>query len=193
MSISIPIKYIKGEDDNVFRPCLIIEAPSSEPDLYGYVLKQPKEYAYETAKSIVLEHGNEWDNETKSFRFMFEIGEKIPGKKSRRYRYTDKEIIQMYGRLESKTYDERLKRRQDIISSDPGKLIRARYAIYEERDKRIESDWLLSPDADHTWVYAIDHDPLQDTGKHSKKARYFSIEESIPSMIFPSSESIPIR
>ena len=178
MSLSIPIKYLSGEDDNIFRPSYIITAPKGEPSLDGYILRQPKEYAYTDGKSIVIEHGNEWVGEKKEFRYMLERREKVPGKKSKRYRYSEEEMIQLYGRSESKTYDERLQKRSRIVSSGSGSLIRARYSVYDNYDKRTVSGWLLSPDADSTWVYELGYDPLRDIGKHSRKARGFSLEES---------------
>lgn len=177
MSVTIPKKYYKGADDNIFHPYYIIAAPENESALHGYVLKIPKQYATITDEHIILEDGNEWNVKACKRLYMFEIEKKIPGHPSKRYRYTEEELIILYGKANSKTFMERLEKREQLYTSGPGKLIRAKYVAYEKHSKYPTEEWLVAPSADAKWAYSLSYNPLKDQGKHNKDAKGFSLLE----------------
>lgn len=177
MSMTIPKKYLKGEDNTALWPLYIIAPPEGVPQLTGYVMKQLQDFTQVSDSSLLFSNGNEWNKTTRQYLYMFEREEKVPGHPSKRYRYTEEELIRAYGMAGSATYEERLDKRIQNATKGPGRLVRASYTEYYEGRKETAEGWYIVPDGDETWVYSFDYDPLRNQGKHSQKAAGFSIME----------------
>lgn len=178
MSVTIPRKYFKGRDDNAIWPVYIIAAPENVPELDGYVMKSMQDFTNITNNSIIFLQGNEWNRKQKVYLYMFEKEAKTPGHPSKRYRYTEEEVIRLYGNALSPTFEERLEKRKKTIEKGPGKLLRASYADFTVKDgKQIKNGWFVAPDANPKWIYPLNYDPLRDLGKHNRDAKGFSILE----------------
>lgn len=179
MNISIPIKYLIGREDNAYHPTYILSAPENTPALEGYVVKVRQEFTTLEQNQIILHKGNEWNASQKRYFYMFERRHKIPGRYSKRYRYTDEEVFIMYGRAQSPTFETRLKKRINIFTKGPGKLVKVKYNIYSQ-DKGLlpYHIWCISPNDDTKWVYDFNYDPYNDQGKHNKGAKGYSVIEA---------------
>ncbi len=179
MSARIPIKYLKRKESG-YIPVFVIKAPENTPELSGYVIKMPQDETEVTDTSLLLHNGNEWSKKDRKYYFMFEKEEKVKGHPAKRYRYSEEEFVILYGRAESKTFDQRLEERIKRSQAGPGRLLKASYTDYEDHTKKISTDWLIGSDADQKWVYEFSYDPLRDTGKHSQAAKGFSVMEEYP-------------
>ena len=111
MSVRIPKKYLKGADDAALWPLYIIGAPASVPELSGYVMKVMQDYTRITDNALLILYGNEWNKKKQQRFYMFEKENKIPGHPSKRYRYTEDEVVRLYGKAESATFDERVEKK----------------------------------------------------------------------------------
>ena len=180
--IKLSKDYFKGKDNNRFYPEYIIAAPKNACELEGYVLKIRTDYVtlYERDGSIVLKHGNEWDYNSKTWRYAFEKEVKESGKRFKKYRFNEKDTCILYAKDKTPNFVEHMKRREELLSSGTGKLIRARYTIYSRTRYSVDKaeGWFVSPDSDKTWVYPLDYDPLHDLGKHNKTVKGFTILEA---------------
>lgn len=159
MEVKIPKKYLKKKEDGVF-PAYIIDAPKNTPELSGYVLKISQDVVKITDTSLILTNGNEWDKKNRVCRFMFEKEEKIKGHPSKRYRYTEEEMIILYGCAESPDFEKRLRERITKSQSGPGRLIRATYSDYEDHEIKSSTDWMIVSETNQKWVYEFEYDPL---------------------------------
>ena len=75
----------------------IIAAPDL-PEFKGYVIMVDDEnFTYQKDGTIKILHGNEWNSSKHEYMYMFELEEKIPGKRSKRFRYSEDEVIALYG------------------------------------------------------------------------------------------------
>lgn len=173
MSMSISRKYLKGEEDTLLESFYIISPPENMPELAGYVMKQRQEYCKLSESSITFFCGSEWNKKEKVFYYMFEREEKIPGHPSKRFRFSEEELIRAYGLANSPSFDDRLDRRIQKIARGPGSLVRIRFR--EQYDSG--EDWCIAPDNDLQWVYTFNYDALRDTGKHNRKANGFAVLE----------------
>ena len=182
MGITIPIQFYKGQepkktdkyDTSPWTPH-IIAAPENVPELAGYILKTLPDNITVKCDSITIHEGNEWSKKEKQYLYMFEKEVKMPGRPSKRYRYTEDEMIRLYLSPISK---RKLQKRTELLASGPGWLIRAKYSNFSKIDgKRSDEGWFIAPDADRTWIYPINYDPLRDQGKHSRNAKGFEVLE----------------
>lgn len=176
MEIKLRREYFNGVERERLRTIYSIKAPEGVSELDGYVMKFPEDDVKLTDSHILLFHGNEWNKRKMKYLFMFEKEEKNPGKRYKRYRYTEEELIKLYGQAESKTFNARLAERESRLSG-PGKLIRATFSDYKEHCVVKKNDWLIVSDAEQKWCYEFDYDPLRDLGKHNRDAKWFSIQE----------------
>lgn len=70
----------------------IIVAPDL-PEFKGYVIMVDDEnFTYQKDGTIKILHGNEWNSSKHEYMYMFELEEKIPGKRSKRFRYSEDEV-----------------------------------------------------------------------------------------------------
>lgn len=185
MGITIPIQFYKGQetkkkdkyDTSPWTPH-IIAAPENMPELAGYILKTLPDNITVKCDSITIHEGNEWSKKEKQYLYMFEKEIKVPRHPSKRHRYTEDEMIRMYGSAISPTFEKRLKKRENLLSSGPGSLIKAKYTAYNEREgKESTEGWFVAPEADKIWVYPINYEPLRDQGKHNRNAKGFEVLE----------------
>lgn len=145
------------------------------PELAGYILKVLPDNITVNCDNIIIDKGNEWSKKEKQYLYMFEKETKTPGRPSKRYRYTEDEMIRLYL---SPTAEKKLQKRMALLSSGPGRLIHAKYSEFSKMDgKRSAEGWFIASDSDGTWVYPINYDPLRDQGKHSRNAKGFSVLE----------------
>ncbi|MDD6667765.1 MAG: hypothetical protein PUE58_07430 [Lachnospiraceae bacterium] len=179
MSARIPITYLKRQEGG-YIPVFVIEAPANTPELSGYVMKIPQDKVEVTDTALLLQNGNEWSKKDRKYYFMFEKEEKVKGHPAKRYRYSEQEFVMLYGRAESKTFDQRLEKRIKRSQTGPGRLLKASYCDYEYREMKVSTDWLIGSDSDQKWAYEFSYDPLRDTGKHSLTAKGFSVIEEYP-------------
>ena len=180
MSVTISKKYLKGKEQKsrFDWPEYIIAAPANAPELEGYVMRFREDRVDVSDTSITLKQGNEYKKSDYKMYFMFEKEVKIKGHPSKRYRYTEEEVLLLYRKGESKNFEGKVKERSEVSSKGPGRLVRASYTDYEHgKGKEPREGWFIAPDADPTWVYPFDYDPLRDEGKHNKNAKGFEVLE----------------
>lgn len=174
MNLKIPKKYLKAQDDNYLTHVYIISAPENVEELNGYIMKIPQEDVTVTDSSLILRQGNEWNKKQKEYSYMFEKESKILHHPSKRYRYSEKELIILYKSANSLTFKKRI----ENIEHGSGKLVKASYTAYSKlKGKYKTKGWFIAPDADQKWVYSLDYDVVRNYGKHSKNAKGFSIIE----------------
>lgn len=177
MSVKISDKYLLAKEVGYFEVYLIAP-PENVPELSGYVMKIKTEKVDidKSEHRIELLDGNIWDKKLFKFQYMFEKAEKIKGERSKRYRYTEDELVILYGSAKSDTFLERYKKRSATFSSGSGNLVRCKYMDYDRIYGEHEvTKWLIEPDTSRKWVYEFDYDPLRDIGKHNKDAKGFQL------------------
>lgn len=171
--ILIPKSYLIKKTTGTYA-CYVIAPPKTSEIFKEYVLKIWIDDAKIKDEYITIYAGNELDRKTNQRVFMFEREVKIPGKKSKRYRFTPDELFTLYSRDKSSNFDERVKEREKLIQSGSGRLLRVKYTDYKERMLKEVEGWVVSPDADKLWVYELEYSPLYNTGKHRS---YMVLEE----------------
>lgn len=174
----LPETALKGEKKNWHDLVHIIAAPAL-PKFNGYVMMiNDENLTRQKDGTIKIFHGNEWNSTKREFVYMFELEEKIPGKRSKRFRYSENEVIALYGRAKSSTFDERYQERKQLVSTESGRLILASYSgMDSNKNPYTFTRWMISPDKSDLWAYELDYDPLRNTGKHRNNAKGFSILE----------------
>lgn len=191
MSLEIDNSYIIEKTEG-FRPVYVIAAPKSENLLKGYVMKLDVSSVKIKEPLIVLTEGNEWDKKTKQRLFMFEKAEKEPGKKAKRYRYTEEELYILYESDKSKTFTKRLKNRQDLFKGGPGRLIKASYLEFVLKALVRFDKWMISPDVDKLWAYEFDYSPLYNKGKHRSYRAYQEYHVDDISVLWENREELEV-
>lgn len=134
MNMTIPKKYLKAKEDKKFCSTYIITAPENVQEFTGYVMKIMQDYTSITDNSITFRQGNEWNKKKQQSFYMFEKEVKIPGHPSKRYRYTEEELVKLYGNALSPTFEKRLEKRKQIFEKGPGRLLRTSYTDFSIRN-----------------------------------------------------------
>lgn len=118
MGITIPMQFYKGQEkkndkyDTSPWTHHIIAAPDNVSELAGYIMKVLPDNITINCDNIIIDNGNEWSRKSKQYLYMFEKEIKTPGHPSKRYRYTEDEMIRMYGSAISPTFEKRLKKKK---------------------------------------------------------------------------------
>ncbi|MCR4745856.1 MAG: hypothetical protein K5894_11610 [Lachnospiraceae bacterium] len=174
MSVILSDKYLMAREMG-FVDQLIIAPPENVPELAGYILKisVDKVNINPSDHKIELHDGNKWDKKLYKFNYMFEKAEKIKGKPSKQYHYTEEELIILYGSAKSSTFRKQYEQRTSTFSSGSGSLVRCKYVDFNLGHEVI--NWLIAPDSCSKWAYELDYDPLRDAGKHDRDAKGFKL------------------
>lgn len=169
-------KYLISVEENYYDgKVYIIAPPESSDELSGYCMKVRDRFIHVGDKTLEIE-GSVWNKQERKMYYMFEVKEKTPGKKSKRFRYTEEEAIILYGKDGTKNFEEQYIKRKEKISAGPGELIFAEFSTRRDGINTRETGWFFSPENDK-WVYPFWYDPLEDVGKHNRTAKGFRVLE----------------
>ena len=183
MQIRISKSHLKRiEKNHTPYPVCVITPPENVPMLIGYVLKILKDYISITDTSILFYKGNGWDKKTRQDVFIFEKEVKDPGHRSKRYKYTEKELEMLYSNSMQMSFKDWLSmKRTQVLEAGPGRLVKASFMdVSEQAGKEIREGWFVLPDADAKWAYPISYDPVLGMGKIWTGAKGFTIQKEYP-------------
>lgn len=179
LSLILSQKLIKGKKAGWRDEIYIVKAPEL-PEFEGYVMfVESRNLTRFVDGKMEIIHGNKWDSKNKKSFYDFELEEKIPGKRSKHYKYdNEEEVLFLYSRGKSDSFEARYNQRKELISTGPGKLVLASYMdIDEHKHPYSKKAWMILPDNTDTWAYQLNYDPLRNIGKHNLNAKGFSILE----------------
>lgn len=180
MQIRISKSFLKRiEKSDTPYPVCVVTPPENVPMLTGYVLKILKDYISITDTSIFFNKGNGWDKKIKQDIFIFEKEVKNPEHRSKRYKYTEKELENLYSNSRQMSFkDWLLMKRTQVLETGSGKLVKASFMDVSKRaEKKIREGWFVLPDADARWAYPICYNPVLDMGKIWTGAKGFTIQK----------------
>lgn len=180
MQIRISKNFLKRiEKGDTPYPVYVIKPPDNVSILTGYVLKILMEDISATETSLLINRGNGWDKKTRQDVFIFEKEVKNPEHRSKRYKYTEKDLEKLYSNSMQMSFKDWLSmKRTQVLEAGPGRLVKASCMDVSKRaGKVIREGWFVLPDADARWAYPIRDDPVLDKGKIWAGAKGFTIQK----------------